>query len=156
MIFGCNLSKTRTAEAARENPETLEIYTPRILFASYTMYDTCTTATPQFRLLKMMNVEGEFKKKINEKAKASIGDIVWFLEDSNHNSLDQGFLSNPIDRGIESFEEDGTITHSLAHFDSTQISLRIRMNPEAKYLTISQKRLSSDYICALTLPINSK
>jgi len=125
-------SKQNTVEK-----ETIIPKKPQILFLNYTIYKD-KSGEKSIRLINKIKTEGRLKTKNKDLEKTTIGDIEYHILDGNSQVLEKISLKNPLLKTLEFINDFGKFEKRIIDLDSSQFTIRLQLDPKAKYISISE------------------
>lgn len=123
------------------NKKTESISEPKILFLNYKIYKTSTDVA-RIKLLHKIIAKGILKTSFYENNNPKKGDIKCTQINSKSMSVDSVFLSNPLIKIIEYVNDSGQFEKKTIVLDSAEFSIRMPLNPTAKFITTSSFHLN--------------
>ena len=128
---------------------------PKLIFLNYTVKKS-SNDTRTISLINKITTDGKLKIRIsNHKATAEVGDLKWNQLDKNSNIIQSEIIKNPLVKIFEYIDDSNSFQMKKIELDSAQISLKLKLEPKTKYITITHIRdLNSKPQTLIKTPIN--
>lgn len=108
---------------------------PMIAFLNCSiLYDTISQEHKMLLISKIIT-EGKVKETNKHSETNEKGEFKYCMLDKNNKIISQTYIPNPLIKTIEYVDESGSLAKKDIKLDSTQFSLRISLDPEAKYIS---------------------
>lgn len=110
---------------------------PQIVFLNFSIW---RDQTEQFHveLINQIVSKGNIKEGLNLYTTPKEGDLKCFALDENKHPISSILVPNPLVKRIEYQQEDGSMTSREIFLDSTEFSIRMQLNEEARYVAIER------------------
>lgn len=150
LIFSFYACKTATANSSAN--KTIE-QTPKLVFLNYKLYKNASTENTMTFTNKII-VEGKVKPKSNNfKLEGEEGDLVGYQLYNNEVVLDKFYISNPLIVIAETVNQDNSFIKKRIDLDSTQVSFRLQLKPNATHIRIAQLKNNNKVTPLITTKI---
>ena len=128
---------------------------PKLIFLNYTI-KKASNDTRTISLINKITTDGELKiRSSNHNEVTEVGDLKWNQLDKNSNIVQSEIIKNPLVKTFEYVNDSKSLQMKKVELDSAQISLKLKLEPKAKYITITHIRdLNSKPETLIKTPIN--
>ncbi|MFL1011797.1 hypothetical protein [Flavisericum labens] len=116
------------------NTETAIETAPKILFINYKVEKTADN-TVSVKLINNKVVDGKLKAK-NTSEQGEVGDLICLQIDENNTILQTQIIKHPFIKVIEYVDETNSFQKKRLDLDSMQLSLRLQLKKNTKYIII--------------------
>ncbi|KJD31512.1 hypothetical protein PK35_13940 [Tamlana nanhaiensis] len=119
-------------------PKTETVSAPaKLVFLNYSVKKT-DDISKKIRFINTIVTNGSVKKKSEQDlSEGKSGDLICSQLDKHSNILHRILVKNPLSKLIEYADEDRKLQLKKVDLDSAQLSLRLQLKPETKYISIS-------------------
>ncbi|GAA3616559.1 hypothetical protein GCM10022396_38520 [Flavivirga amylovorans] len=132
MLLGCASKKSLST-----NTNNIE-KTPKIIFLNYTIKKTSNDSRTVHFINKIIT-EGKLKDhNKNSKKEPVSGDLMCYQLDKKSNILQSIIIKNPLKKTVESLNDSKSFQTNSIDLNSTSFSLRLKLEPYAKYVSINE------------------
>lgn len=135
MALSCKVSE-RTAGPVNMNKDAVD--TPKILFLNYSIFEDKTNQEYTIRLINKIISNGKIKENSNLPIAPETDDLEYMVSDKNHKVLMRNFIPNPLSKTVEFVNDYGQLAKKDIHPDSSLFSLRIQLDPAARYISLER------------------
>jgi hypothetical protein len=135
MALSCKVSE-RTAGTA--NMDKVAVDTPKIIFLNYSISEDKTDQEYSIRLINKIITNGKIKENSILPFSPEMDDLEYIISDKNQNVLMRNFIPNPLNKTLEFVDDNGQLAKKDMRLDSSQFSLRIQLDPAAKYILLER------------------
>jgi hypothetical protein len=136
MVELTSCSAFRKSPAAETVIATEEV--SRIVFLNYSIVNDTAMGNYKIRLINQIISEGKLKDPNSGTLKPEINDLDYLVLDEKSNLLSRKFIANPLNKELEYVSEEGQLAVKFFQADSAQFSLRIQLEPKAKYIVLEK------------------
>lgn len=152
LITSCVTKKTTTTSST--NTKLVEL-PPKLIFLNYNLKKTSNDSR-SISLINKIITEGSLKKQVsNQNEVAEVGDLMYHQLDENSKILQHEIIKNPLVKIFEYIDDSKSFQMQKVELDSAQISLKLKLEPSTKYITITHIRdLNSKPEVLIKTPIN--
>lgn len=149
LIISCATKQTTAA-----NTKIIET-TPKLIFLNYTIKKTSNN-TRSISLINKIITEGKLKSQLSiQNENAEVADLIYNQLDKNSNVIQSQIIKNPLVKTFEFLDDSNSFQMKKIELDTAQISLKLNLAPNTKYITISHIReLNSKPEILIKTPIN--
>ncbi|GAA4805753.1 hypothetical protein [Litoribaculum gwangyangense] len=81
-------------------------------------------------------IVADVKLKKNKVLEGITGDLICAQLDKNNNILQRQIVKNPLIKNIEYIDDSKSFNNKQIELDSTQIAIRLQLEPNTKYISI--------------------
>lgn len=113
--------------------------TPKLIFLNFKI-DKTNNNDRKLTLINKIVTNGKLKDKSSSNDFEEVGDLRCNQLDKNNEVLQSQIVKNPLKRIIEYTDESGAFQVARLPIDSAQVSLKLKLIPNTKYITISDIR----------------
>ena len=113
-----------------------ENYPPKLIFLNYNI-DKFENGKKSIRFINKIITDGKLKHNQYQE-NGTLGDLECNQLDKNSNILQRIVLKNPLVKVIEYIDETKNFKVKKVTLSSTEFSLRLKLEPNAKYVTINE------------------
>lgn len=128
--------------------------TPKIIFLNYLIVNDTIKQEYRIRLINKIITEGKIKENTIISKTPAIDDIEYIVLNNESQVLTRNYIANPLHRTLEYVTDNGQLAKKDIQLDSTQFSLRIPLDPSARFISMERYTgLKSDNIQMLIIDI---
>ncbi len=109
---------------------------PKIAFVTY-KFNKDEKGNATISLINVLMAEGKLKHQADEKVYVS-GDYELIQLDSQEKQLAFKKIGNPLNETIEYVNEDGEFGKKEVEFLSKEVSIRLQLHPQTKYILVQE------------------
>ncbi|TGV02028.1 hypothetical protein [Flavivirga rizhaonensis] len=132
MLLGC-----ASKQSLSTNTNKIE-KTPKIIFLNYTIKKT-SNGNRTVSLINKIITEGKLKDhNKNSKKEPVSGDLMCYQLDKKSNILQSIIVKNPLKKTVESLNDSKSFQTSHIELKHTSFSLRLKLEPQTKYISINE------------------
>ncbi len=132
LVFAsCATYQKKTAQ--KENV----IVKPKLLFLTYSIFKT-SEGNIQAKLIDKIIVEGKMKESIVGNKMFEPGDIQCIQVNKNSMEINTINMSNPLVKTVEYSDETGRLFKKQIELDSTQLSIRMQLHSQSKFVVLKR------------------
>ena len=111
-------------------------YPPKLIFLNYSI-EKLENGKKSVRFINKIIADGKLKNNEYQE-NGAFGDLECHQLDKNLNLLQRIVLKNPLIKDIEYIDETKKFQTKKVDLSSTEFSLRLKLKPNAKYVTINE------------------
>jgi hypothetical protein len=131
-LLSCKVSENLSKTSGRSG-QSKSI--PRIIFLNYSLAYDSLQQEYILRLLNKIITEGKLKNTIDSKNPVA-GDLAYSVLDKDMQILYGNYVASPLERTVEYTDNNGRMGKKDIRLDSTQFSLRIPLDPAARFISM--------------------
>jgi len=133
LTIGCKSKK----EIITPNPieEIKNPDTPQMIFINF-MIRADETNKISAHLINKIIVDGTFKDKGNKNETFKSGDLVCNQLNQISKTIESQNIKNPLIKNVEYVNDNGEFERKEIKLDSAEISLRLQLNPDTKFISL--------------------
>jgi len=117
------------------NETIIEELPPKLIFLNYTISKD-DHGNKHIQFINKSIADGKLKNH-NSNESGIAGDLVCVQLDKKSNELQRIIVKNPLSKSIEFLNESKSFQRKQIDLDSTQFSIRLQLNPNTKYISIT-------------------
>lgn len=125
--------KSPAAESDTANAET-----SRIVFLNYSIVNDAAMGNYKIRFINQIITDGKIKDSNSRTHKPEINDLEYLVLDGESKLMSRKYFANPLNKAMEYVTEEGQLAVKFMQLDSAQFSLRIQLEPNAKYIVLEK------------------
>ena len=110
----------------------------RILFLDYEVTRDSTKNNYHVQLINKIIKNGSVKKDLHRSYQEKKDDLELLVMDNNHQTINQQYIPNPLDRSVEYVNDAGQFERKMIHLDRAQFSVRLQIEPGAAYIQLNR------------------
>jgi len=135
IISSCKVSERATGskEVVRPAQES-----PKIIFLNYSITENKSNHHYTIELIDKTIVNGKIKKNSNIPITPVMDDLAYTVSDKDKMVLEENFIENPLRRTFEFVDDNGQLAKKDVVLDSALFSLRIQLDPKARYVSLAR------------------
>ena len=122
---------------------------PRLLFLTYSIYKS-SNGNFRANLINKIIVEGTLKRVNNEHNTRSPSTIQCIQTNKNSMPIQTINMNNPLIKIVEYSDETGQLNKKQIELDSTQISIRMQLHSQSKFVILKHHRSTDGSTVILT------
>lgn len=128
---------------------------PKLIFLNYTIKKS-SNASRTISLINKIITDGKLKNQVSDQNEiAEVDDLIYNQLDKNSNIVQSEIIKNPLVKTFEYVDDSNSFQMKKIELDTAQISLKLNLAPNTKYITISHIRdLNSKPEILIKTPIN--
>ena len=124
------ISSCKTKQIGTDRP-------PMIIFLNYDISKDSDGEIKVDFINKIIS-EGRLKKDLSQEKSFAKDDIICIQNNSRSKPIQSMIIPNPFVKRVESIDDSGRLYMKLIEVDSTQISIRMQLNPLTKFIILEQ------------------
>lgn len=133
--WSCKVPERTTATSDTEKGA---VETPRIIFLNYAISENISDREYTVTLINKIISNGKMKENANLPVVPKMDDLEYIVSDNNEKELLRSFIANPLDKTLEFVDDDGHLAKKDIRLDSALFSLRIQLDPDARFISIER------------------
>ncbi len=110
---------------------------PKIAFLNFSIKNDSIHPENSVRLINKILTDGKLKDN-PPSVIPKPNDLKYIVSGNNSKELQTGFIPNPLKQTLEYVTETGQLAKRDIESDSTQFSLRIQLEPDARYFSLKK------------------
>ena len=128
---------------------------PKLIFLNYSIKKTSNDSR-SISLINKIITDGKLKNQVSDQNEiAEVDDLIYNQLDKNSTIVQSEIIKNPLVKTFEYIDDSNSFQMKKIELDTAQISLKLNLAPNTKYITISHIReLNSKPEILIKTPIN--
>lgn len=123
---------------------------PMIIFLNYNISKD-SEGDIKVRFINKIVTEGKLKKDFSQKESFDKGDIICVQINRRFEPIQSVIIPNPFVKKVESIDDSGQLFMKLIELDSSNISVRMQLNPITKFIILEQINKPSKQLIKIRL-----
>jgi len=135
IISSCKVSERATGSKDVVRPAQ---ESPKIIFLNYSISENKSNQNYTVQLIDKTIVHGKIKKNANIPITPAMDDLAYSVSDKDKMVLEENFVENPLRKTFEFVDDNGQLAKKDVVLDSAQFSLRLQLDPKARYISLAR------------------